>query len=77
MATIKMTIISKPKEGSATVFEPGVAPAMRGQGDMNYDCGSCDTRLLENVGYKQVMGIIFKCPGCSAYNKVPPAHYLQ
>ena len=77
MATVKMTVIPEPKPGTATILAPTVSPAIRSQDDMNYDCGSCGTTLLENVAYKQVMDVIIKCPKCAAHNEVPKAHYLQ
>ncbi len=77
MATIKLTVIPEPKPGTASILSPTVSPAIRSEGDMNYDCGSCGTRLLESVTYKQVMNMAIKCPKCSAHNEIPKTHYLQ
>jgi hypothetical protein len=70
-----MRLIAKPPEG-ATVLEPEAGkPAMEGQGDTTYRCGSCKTRLLSNVSHNDVFhGEPFdavKCPKCGRYNQVP------
>ena len=77
MATIKMKVIAEPEPDTATILAPTESPGIRGQGDMNYDCGSCGTRLLEAMSYKQIMHVIIRCPKCSAHNTIPKAHYLQ
>ena len=62
-----------PDEKRAVINLEFIGPAMKGDGPMDYACGSCGTVLLQWVEYKQVEGIVFKCGKCREFNEVPIA----
>jgi len=80
MAQKDMRVIDKPGP-NAVVLEPAPGtPAMKGEGDTTYRCGSCKARLLDSVSHMDVFhGQHFdavKCPKCGKYNEViPEAHH--
>ncbi len=66
---IKLSIISKPREGSRTVVESKVSPVFKGEGDVNYICGSCGAILVEKIRRGQIGNIVVHCPKCGQYNE--------
>ncbi|GEM_PF-4593672 len=49
-------------------------PVLCGGGEASYLCGACDGVLAEHVQPYCVMGIVFKCPRCSALSQVVNGH---
>ncbi len=70
MPTLKTRVIPKPKEGTRAVLIPKTLPAVRGNGDTNYECGGCGVVLLERIAPGQIKGLVFQCPSCSAFSEV-------
>ena len=74
MADFRLTVVPKPKEGTASVLEKPKGgdkePYIVGEGKNNYLCGNCGHLLIENVHEGQVAGIVFKCPNCGSYNAI-------
>ena len=68
---IKLTIISKPREGSRAVVESEVIPTLKGEGDLDYTCGNCGTLIAEKVRRGQIRNIVVRCPKCKNYNEFP------
>lgn len=68
---IGLSIVSKPREGSRTVIEPEVAPAFKGEGDVDYVCGNCGAVLAEKLREGQIENIVIHCPKCGKYNEFP------
>jgi len=68
---IKLSIIPKPREGSRTVIESKLSPAFKGEGEVNYICGSCGAILAEKVRQGQIRNIVIYCPRCGQYNEFP------
>jgi hypothetical protein len=52
-----------------------VGPVIKGNGNMTYLCGECETSVLETVEYKQVRDLVVKCNKCGCYNDIPPSHH--
>ena len=66
-----MRVISKPPSQTRQVA-PRVGPIIKGDGNMTYLCGDCETTLLETVGYKLARELVVKCKqcGCNANGSV-------
>ncbi len=69
-ARVKMEIIPEPTPGTASVLVGSMAPVIRGEGPADYVCGGCRTVLCEAIVPGQVQHLVFKCPGCGAFNRV-------
>lgn len=71
-----MRLIDKPGSDAIVLTPKAGEPAMKGQGDTTYRCGSCKARLLDSVSHNDVFhGEPFdavKCPKCGKYNVIPP-----
>ena len=65
----KLSIITRPREGSRTVIESKVSPAFKGGGDVDYVCGSCEALIAEKVHRGQIKNIVVHCPRCGQYNE--------
>lgn len=76
MANVKMKEVPViAVKGRSVVVPRFVGPAIKGSGDINYLCSSCDEVLLENVTHKQVgANIVVKCAKCGKYNEIPRSH---
>lgn len=77
-----MKVVPKPPEGSASVLEPDFAGVVilgkdASSGDMTYRCGSCKTKLIKDVDFKQVLGVVIRCGKCQRYNEIPKAHHMH
>ena len=69
-----MRVISKPP-GQARQAAGNFGPVIKGDGNMTYLCGDCETTLLETVEYKQVRDLVVKCKKCGCTNDIPPSHH--
>ena len=70
MTDYVLRTITKPEEGSATVFKmskKGV-PMFKGEGSDNYLCETCKNILAKNVFRKQLVNLVLVCPKCDSYN---------
>lgn len=67
---IKAHIIPEPAEGTRTVIAPAAMPAIKGEGDTNYLCANCDTKIVEKVGKGQIRNIVIRCSVCGNYNEI-------
>jgi len=65
-----MRVISKPPSQTRQVA-PRVGPVIKGDGNMTYLCGDCETTLLETVEYKLVRELVVKCKQCGCTNDIP------
>lgn len=74
MIKIDMVPVPKPDPHSGTVMtyqEDIEGPVARSTGDTDFRCGQCKRVLLEQVGRYQYAYVVFRCPTCSTYNKIP------
>jgi hypothetical protein len=69
-----MRVISKPPDQIRQIAR-NVGPVIKGNGNMTYLCGECETSVLETVEYKQVRDLVVKCKKCGCYNDIPPSHH--
>lgn len=69
-----MRVISKPPDQIRQAAR-NVGPVIKGNGNMTYLCGECETSVLETVEYKQVRDLVVKCNKCGCYNDIPPSHH--
>ena len=67
---IEAKIIPKPAEGTRTVIAPAAMPAIKGEGDTNYLCGNCKTKIVEKVHKRQIQNIVVRCCICGNYNEI-------
>ena len=69
-----MRVISKPPD---QIRQAGrdVGPVIKGNGNMTYLCGECETSVLETVEYKQVRDLVVKCKKCGCSNDIPPSEH--
>lgn len=75
MSTQKLRVISKPAEGTRTVFwgEPNTKATtiFTGSGSHNLLCGNCGANLAKGIERGQYgQGIVFGCKKCGSYNEV-------
>ena len=65
-----MRVISKPPDQTGQAAR-NVGPVIKGDGNMTYLCGDCETALLETVDYKLVRDLVVICKkcGCSRWQK--------
>ena len=74
MTQIDMVPVPEPDPNSGTVMtypEGTEGPVVRSTGDTNFRCGRCKQALLQRVGRQQYAHVIFKCPACATYNRIP------
>ena len=76
MPIVKAKKIPKPEENSEAVFRlkegtPYFGPFIRGSGSTTYTCELCGTVLVENVYHGKIRNLVFLCPKCGSYNKIP------
>ena len=51
---------------SGTFLSAESAPVLRGDGDITYRCGGCDTVLIEGVSEGDIRSFHILCPACKA-----------
>ena len=61
--------------GQARQAAGNFGPVIKGDGNMTYLCGDCETTLLETVEYKLVRDLVVKCKKCGCTNDIPPSHH--
>jgi len=68
----KLQVIETPAKNSRVIFYSQAAkPMFIGQGNINYLCGACGTKLVECAWKKSFSNIVIKCPSCESYNEFP------
>jgi hypothetical protein len=63
-----MRVISKPPDQTGQAAR-NVGPVIKGDGNMTYLCGDCETALLETVDYKLVRDLLVICKKCGKGQK--------
>ena len=70
---LKMIVTPELPKRAPPVMKPSTAPWFKGDGDLDYVCGSCETVLAEKVSLVQIIfvfkEIVVRCPNCQQYNK--------
>jgi hypothetical protein len=68
-----MRVVSKPPDQTRQSTR-NVGPVIKGDGNMTYLCGDCETSPLETVEYKLVRDVVVKCEKCAAtmISRPPP-----
>lgn len=70
--TMKTTVLKNAPGRNAYVLAPKEAPAIRGDGTIRVECGSCGILLVDGLGGAvKIKGLILKCPNCGAYSTIP------
>ena len=74
-----MRVISNPPDRTRPFLAPApnVGPVIKGNGNMTYLCGECETSVLETVEYNQVRDLVVKCKKCGSYLDIPPSHHAH
>jgi hypothetical protein len=68
----KMRLVTRPDPRRCHLIPANVAPALKGEGGVDYACGGCGRVLLEAVSPKLVQDVAVRCVTCRRYNDVPP-----
>ncbi|WP_148687714.1 hypothetical protein [Candidatus Nitrosocosmicus hydrocola] len=69
--TIKLNVISKPSEGSRTIFTTHDDDSLvKGIELDTYTCGNCEFVIAENIVPNTYTDIVFQCPSCKSYNEI-------
>lgn len=72
MKNIRLKIIPKPLENTASVItrgdSPNKDPFFIGTGSYKLACGFCGFIIANGVEFKQFKDIVFHCPKCNKYN---------
>ena len=66
MPTYKMAQSEDIRRRTGTSLTAETAPLLRGDGDISYICGSCDTVLVENVSRGDIRSFYVHCPHCNS-----------
>jgi hypothetical protein len=71
---IVLKVIPEPAPETKTVLvpKPNVLPVIKGVGNIDLLCGSCNEILVEGISEGQIRNIVIRCPKCEAYNEIPP-----
>jgi hypothetical protein len=66
----KLRVIEAPAKSSRVVFDyQDTQPKIKGEGNINYLCGSCGALLVERAWKQSLSNIVLRCPSCQLYNE--------
>lgn len=68
---MKLNVIPEPAANTRLVFVADRAPIARGHGLDRFECGACGDLLLVQTSLRDIVGAVFRCPSCGAYNEAP------
>ena len=72
MPKVRMLNVVDPGRVAGTIVNGTRAmPIIRGQGNTDYACAGCEVTLLQHVVPSQIQGLVFRCPHCGAYSRIP------
>ncbi len=66
----KAKIISEPSPGTRPIIDQKSLPVAVSSGDVNVQCGSCGTVLIQGMIGTEFAGIVIKCPRCGQFNEM-------
>ena len=73
MKKIRLKIIPKPEDGTASIFTRGDSPnrdpfIVSQDGSYKFVCGFCEFVIATKIEFAQIRDIVFHCPKCKKYN---------
>ena len=72
MTQQRLNASARPPQGFRILVEKGVLPFWEGMGDVDYLCGACGVTLAKkNPKEYHFFEILFRCPQCGNYNRMP------
>jgi DNA-directed RNA polymerase subunit RPC12/RpoP len=68
--TIKLNTITPQQAKNSTVLAGNGKSSVvfRGDGNLDYICGKCESIVAEGVAENQIKDVVFKCNKCGSYN---------
>jgi hypothetical protein len=75
-----LSVIEEPEPMSRTVIRSKaekILPLFKGNGNIDYLCGSCQTVLAEHVWKLSMSNIVILCPSCHSFNEIPKISKLR
>jgi uncharacterized Zn finger protein len=66
----KAKIIPEPTPGTRQVIDQKSLPVAVSSGDVNVQCGSCGSVLIQGLVGAEFGDIVIKCPRCGAFNEM-------
>ncbi len=68
---IRMAVIPEPESGTRAVivYTGEGTVVMRGDGNVDLDCGNCGKTIVLGVRVVQIRNLVFKCNACGAFNE--------
>jgi hypothetical protein len=67
MVTIKTKVVTeRPQSRAGTLLSAETAPLLRGDGEINHECGNCGTVLIADVAEGDIISFYVLCPACGA-----------
>jgi uncharacterized ferredoxin-like protein len=68
MKRVEMELFSEPP--GARVVSSRTAPALSGDGPIDYVCQACGTVICQSMREGELDGVLFRCPQCLRVNRV-------
>jgi len=72
-----MRLVTRPDPSRCHLIPANAAPALKGEGGLDYACGYCARVLLESVSPERVQDVAVRCVTCGRYNDVPPVRAVS
>jgi predicted RNA-binding Zn-ribbon protein involved in translation (DUF1610 family) len=68
----RLNASARPPQGFRILVEKGALPFWEGLGDVDFLCGMCGATLAKNNPKEYpFFEILFRCPQCGSYNRMP------
>ena len=71
---IALTVVPKPNPTKTITFDGAPQMAIRGdpfwsgEGNLDFNCGSCGYTLMKGMSAGQIRDVYLRCPKCRSYN---------
>ena len=65
-----LQVIELPETHVRIVVDGDETPLLRRGGGDSFACGACGVVLVEDAWSWEIYNLVFRCPGCGAYNEV-------
>lgn len=68
-----MRLVRRPDPRRCQLIDANTAPALTGEGELDYACAACGTVLVARVSRANVVDVAVRCAACGRCNDIPPA----
>jgi phage FluMu protein Com len=75
MSTMKARVVQEPEARCRSIIAPPTAPAIKGSGSLDIECGGCGTVLIQRAQpYLALHNVVIRCPKCKQCNDTDMAN---